>query len=166
MSRDISNNGLKFTATWEQLRTKAYRATQNEKYLTIGYGHYGPDVKPGDTITADGALNLLYKDMAKAVRKASELVHPSFNQAQFDAIVDLCFNVGTSVIEKDNVLGDFDDAVRLGDIPKAREIMGQFIYQNKKPLLGLKRRAVGRIALFDGKSWLEAEAIGRGVKSL
>lgn len=166
MKRTISNNGLKFTAAWEQLRTKAYRATSNEEYLTIGYGHYGPDVKPGDTITPDGALNLLNSDMAKATRKANELVHSNFNQAQFDAIVDLCFNVGTGVIEKDNVLGDFDDAVRLGNVKEARRIMGQFIYQNKKPLLGLKRRTEGRLALFDGKTWSEAERIGREVKSL
>lgn len=166
MSRDISPNGLRFTAAWEQLRTKAYRATSDEEYLTIGYGHYGSDVKPGDTITVDGALNLLNKDMSKAVRKANELVHSNFNQAQFDAIVDLCFNVGTGVIEKDNVLGDFDDAVRLGNIKEARRIMAQFIYQKKKPLLGLKRRTEGRLALFDGKTWTEAESIGRAVKSL
>lgn len=166
MSRQISNNGLKFTAAWEQLRTTAYRATTDEKYFTIGYGHYGPDVKPGDTITAEGAINLLDQDMSKAVRKANELVHPIFNQAQFDAIVDLCFNAGTGIIEKDDILNDFDDAVRLGNIKETRRIMGQFIYQNKKPMLGLKRRTEGRLALFDGKSWSEAERIGREVKSL
>jgi lysozyme len=162
----MSDNGLKFTAAWEQLQTKAYKATSKEVYFTIGFGHYGPDVKSTDTITSDAAYTLLNKDMAKAVRKADELVHPNFNQAQFDAIVDLCFNVGTGVIEKDNQLNDFDDAVRLGNVSEARRIMGQFIYQQGKPLLGLKRRTTGRLALFDGKPWDEAEALGRGVKSL
>lgn len=164
MSRNISDNGLKFTAAWETFASKAYRATKDEKYLTIGFGHYGPDVKPTDTMTEAEAYLLLKKDMSKAVRKANELVHPIFNQAQFDAIVDLCFNVGTGVIEKDDVLNDFDDAVRLGNVSECRRIMAQFIYQNKKPLLGLKRRTAGRLALFDGKSWDEAEKIGRAVK--
>lgn len=165
MPRNISENGLKFTAAWETFQAKAYKATKSEVHFTIGYGHYGPDVKSTDTITPEAALNLLKEDMAKAVRKGNELIHPIFTQAQFDAIVDLCFNVGTGVIEKDSVLGDFDDAVRLGNVSECRRIMAQFIYQNKKPLLGLKRRTAGRLAIFDGKPWDEAEKIGRNLKS-
>lgn len=164
MSRNISDNGLHFTAAFEGFRGTAYRATPNEKYLTIGYGHYGPDVTPGKTITPGQGLLLLHRDMAKAVRKADKLVHPIFNQAQFDAICDLCFNVGTGVIEKDNQLADFDDAVRLGNVAECRRIMGQFVYQKGRKLLGLQRRTAGRLALFDGKPWREAEAIGRAVK--
>ena len=36
--------------------------------------------------------------------------------------------------------------------------------QRMAPLLGLRRRTAGRLALFDGKPWREAEAIGRAVK--
>ncbi len=161
--RNISDNGLHFTAAWEQFRGTAYKATKNEKYWTIGYGHYGADVKEGQKITEGQALILLNKDMAKAVRKADELVHPVFNQSQFDAICDLCFNVGTGVIEKDRVLGDFDDAVRLGNVAEARRIMGQFIYQKGKVLPGLRRRTAGRLALFDGMLWPQAEKVGRDV---
>lgn len=162
--RSMSDNGLKFTAAWEDFRGTAYRATPSEKYLTIGYGSYGPHVYEGQKITKGQGLLLLNRDMAKAVRKADELVHSVFNQAQFDAICDLCFNVGTGVIEKDNQLADFDDAVRLGDVAECRRIMGQFVYQKGRKLLGLQRRTAGRLALFDGKPWREAEAIGRAVK--
>lgn len=162
--RSMSDNGLKFTAAWEDFRGTAYRATPSEKYLTIGYGSYGPHVYEGQKITKGQGLLLLNRDMAKAVRKADELVHPIFNQAQFDAICDLCFNVGTGVIEKDNQLADFDDAVRLGNVAECRRIMGQFVYQKGRKLLGLQRRTAGRLALFDGKPWQEAEAIGRAVK--
>ena len=65
--RNISNNGLKFTAAFEQFRGTAYRATPAEKYLTIGYGHYGSDVKEGQKITEGQALILLNRDMAAAV---------------------------------------------------------------------------------------------------
>ena len=95
---------------------------------------------------------MLRQDMQKTVKKVNELVSSAFNQSQFDAICDLCFNVGTGVIEKDNTLNDFDDAVRNGDIENTRRIMAQFVKQGGKTLLGLQRRTAGRLALFDGKS--------------
>lgn len=57
----------------EQFKGEAYRATKGEEYLTIGYGHYGKDVKEGDTITQEEALDLLRKDVndrMPAIRKA------------------------------------------------------------------------------------------------
>ncbi len=142
----------------------AYKATPDEKYYTIGFGHYGADVKKGQTITKEQAIELLKSDMSKAVKKANELASTKFNQSQFDAICDLCFNVGTGIIEKDNILNDFDDAVRNGDLFNTRRIMAQFINQNGKPLVGLQRRTAGRLALFDGKSAIDAEKIGRALK--
>ena len=162
--RTISENGLLFTSLWEKFIPVAYKATHSEKYYTIGWGHYGPDVKQGQRITKEEAIALLKSDMSKAVKKADSLVSEKFTQSQFDAICDLCFNVGTGVIEKDSTLNDFDDAVRNGDIVNTRRIMAQFINQAGKPLLGLRRRTSGRLALFDGKSALEAEIIGRAVK--
>ena len=162
--RTISENGLLFTSLWEKFIPVAYKATHSEKYYTIGWGHYGPDVKQGQQITKQAAIELLKSDMAKAVKKADELASKSFSQSQFDSICDLCFNVGAGVIEKDSTLNDFDDARRNGDIINTRRIMAQFINQNGKPLLGLRRRTAGRLALFDGKSAIEAESIGRAVK--
>jgi len=164
MMRQISDNGLLFTSLWEIFAPVAYKATPAEKYFTIGFGHYGTDVKQGQQITKQAAIELLKSDMAKAVKKADELASKSFSQSQFDAICDLCFNVGTGVIEKDSTLNDFDDAVRNGDVVNTRRIMAQFINQDGKPLLGLRRRTAGRLALFDGKSAIEAESIGRAVK--
>lgn len=162
--RTISENGLLFTSLWEKFIPVAYKATHSEKYYTIGWGHYGADVKQGQQITKQAAIELLKSDMAKAVKKADELTSKSFSQSQFDAICDLCFNVGTGVIEKDATLNDFDDAVRNGDIVNTRRIMAQFINQAGKPLLGLRRRTAGRLALFDGKSAYDAESIGRSIK--
>ena len=140
MSRNISDNGLHFTAAFEGFRGTAYRATPNEKYLTIGYGHYGPDVTPGKAIAA---------------------AHHSLTQAQFDAVCDLVYNAGAGVIAATTGTGK---ALRSGDIATLRAKLALFINQNGKPLLGLRRRTAGRLALFDGKPWQEAEAIGRSVK--
>ena len=159
--RNISNNGLKFTAAFEQFRGTAYRATPAEKYLTIGYGHYGRDVKEGQKITEGQALILLNRDMASAVKAVDAVAHPSLTQAQFDAVVDLVFNAGAGVIASNTGTGQ---ALRAGDVKTLRAKLALFINQNGKPVLGLRRRVAGRLALFDGKPWQEAEKIGRAVQ--
>lgn len=159
--RNISNNGLKFTAAWEQFRGTAYRATPAEKYLTIGYGHYGRDVKEGQKITEGQALILLNRDMAAAVKAVDAVAHPSLTQAQFDAVIDLVFNAGPGVIAPNTGTGQ---ALRAGDVKTLRAKLALFINQNGKPVLGLRRRVAGRLALFDGKPWQEAEKIGRAVQ--
>ena len=91
----------------------------------------------------------------------NKYAHPSINQAQFDALVDLVINAGPGPIVPDDVANDFDDAVRLGDWAKVRAILPQFRKQGGSVLLGLVRRAIGRQALFEGKQWDVAEKIGR-----
>ena len=161
MPRNISDNGLHFTAAWEQFRGTAYRATSAEEYLTIGYGHYGSDVKEGQKITEGQALILLNRDMAAAVKAVDAVAHPSLTQAQFDAVVDLVFNAGAGVIAATTGTGQ---ALRAGDVKTLRAKLALFINQNGKPVLGLRRRVAGRLALFDGKPWQEAEKIGRAVQ--
>lgn len=160
-NRNISDNGLKFTAAWEQFRGTAYRATPAEKYLTIGYGSYGPHVKEGQKITEGQALLLLNRDMAAAVKAVDAVAHPSLTQAQFDAMCDLVYNVGPGAIGASTGTGK---ALRAGDVAALRVKLPQFRKQGDKVLPGLVRRATGRLALFDGKPWQEAEKIGRAVK--
>lgn len=168
--RNISDNGLHFTAAWEGFRGTAYRATPAEKYLTIGYGHYGSDVKEGQKITEGQALILLNRDMAKAVKLVDTDANPALTQAEFDAVCDLVFNVGPGairVIENGVVTNKptgTGQALRAGDVKTLRAKLALFINQNGKPLPGLRRRVAGRLALFDGKSWQEAEKIGRSVR--
>ncbi len=161
MARNISENGLKFTAAFEGFRSKAYKATPSEKYWTIGYGSYGPQVKEGDKITEGQALLLLNRDMAKAVAAVDAVAAPTLTQPQFDAVCDLVYNAGAGVIAASTGTGK---ALRDGDTATLRTKLGQFIYQNGKVLLGLKRRAAGRVALFDGMRWQQAEKVGRDVK--
>ena len=161
--RRISENGLLFAAAWESFSPIAYRATKQEKYLTIGYGHYGSDVRDGQTISQNDALTLLWVDMDKCERAVDKVASGRLTQSQFDAVVDLCFNAGVGVIGPNTGTGTY---LRNGNIEGLRAKLSQFIYQGGKPLLGLKRRTTGRLALFDGMTWREAERIGRAVKSL
>lgn len=162
--RNISDNGLQFKKAWEKFRGTAYKATPNEKYWTIGWGHYGPDVKEGQKITEGQGLILLNKDMQWAVKAVDAVAHPSLTQAQFDAVCDLVFNAGEAVIAANTGTGQ---ALRAGDTATLRAKLAQFINQRVNgvlvPMLGLRRRVAGRLALFDGKSWQEAEKIGRAV---
>ena len=95
----ISSHGINLIREFEGLRTKAYKAHFSEKYYTIGYGHYGPDVKPNDVCTEDYAVKLLTNDLGRFCRdveKALTAEEIEVNQNQFDALVSFAFNVGTN----------------------------------------------------------------------
>lgn len=93
----VSINGLNLIKNFEGLRLKAYKAHYSEKYWTIGYGHYGADVKEGDTCNEAYALKLLGEDLKKfedGVTKALNADEIEINQNQFDALISFAYNVG------------------------------------------------------------------------
>ena len=67
MSRDLSPNGLKLIKSFEGCKLTAYKCLPTEKYYTIGYGHYGSDVKAGMKITEEQAEELLSNCSAEFV---------------------------------------------------------------------------------------------------
>ncbi|UVX30661.1 endolysin [Klebsiella phage VLCpiS11a] len=164
MRRTVSDNAVEFARRWETFKPVPYYATAKEKergILTWGYGHTGTRAQAPASITEPDALALLRQDMAEAERQVDAVAHPLVTGPYFDAMVDLVFNAGPKVIGADTGTGQ---ALRRGDIATLRTKLPQFIYQGGKVMLGLRRRATGRLALFDGKSAAEAEAIGRAVK--
>ena len=98
MSRNISDNGLQFKKAWEKFRGTAYKATKNEKYWTIGWGHYGADVAQGQTITQAQADAQLVADLKKyeqyVLDKAYCPITVQLTQNQFDALVSFTYNCG------------------------------------------------------------------------
>lgn len=93
----ISDKGLSLIKTFEGCRLTAYKATSSEEYYTIGWGHYGPDVKKGMTITQAQADKLLVDDMAQyenAVVKFANKYNRTFTQNQFDALVSFTYQNG------------------------------------------------------------------------
>ena len=67
----------------EGYRNEAYKPVDTEKYHTIGYGHYGEDVKPGQKINRKQAESLLDKDVRVRVKEINNLI-PEFNQFPSD----------------------------------------------------------------------------------
>ena len=59
-----STKGLALTAQFEGCSLAAYQ--DQVGVWTIGYGHTGPDVKPGLTITGAQAQDLLAQDVCSA----------------------------------------------------------------------------------------------------
>lgn len=164
MRRTVSDNAVEFARRWETFKPVPYYATAKEKergVLTWGYGHTGTRAQAPASITEPDALALLRQDMAEAERQVDAVAHPLITGPYFDAMVDLVFNAGPKVIAASTGTGQ---ALRKGDIATLRTKLPQFIYQSGVVKLGLRRRTAGRLALFDGKSAAEAEAIGRAVK--
>lgn len=66
----------------EGFEAEAYKPDDTEEYFTIGYGHYGSDVKKGTVLTEAEARELLRKDIKKRM--------PSIKKAikNFDSLSD------------------------------------------------------------------------------
>ena len=95
MSRKLSSTGLELIKSFESCKLYAYKCLPSEKFYTIGYGHYGSDVKKDMKITQKQADNLLIKDCEKFVKHVNTYMSTyNFNQNQFDALVSFAFNIG------------------------------------------------------------------------
>lgn len=91
-----SKQGIELIKAFEGFRSKAYKVVSTEKYYTIGYGHYGADVKRGQTITDDQGEQLLVNDIKKFEAKVNEYNNRyNFNQHEFDALVSFAYNIGS-----------------------------------------------------------------------
>lgn len=91
--------GINLIKYFEGLRLQAYKPVATEKYCTIGYGHYGADVKPDMVITADYAEALLRLDLDKFERAVNSYER-NWNQNQFDALVSFTFNCGVANLKR------------------------------------------------------------------
>ena len=89
-----SQAGIDLICRFEGLRLTAYKPVKTEKYWTIGYGHYGADVKQGQTITKEKAVEYLKADLAKFEAKVNKYSKYNFSQNEFDALVSFAYNVG------------------------------------------------------------------------
>lgn len=91
----ISKAGIDFIIGFEGFSAKACKCVNTEKHYTIGYGHYGADVKKDDTITREEARKLLENDLLSFEKKVSKYDSIyDFNQNEFDALVSFAYNVG------------------------------------------------------------------------
>lgn len=97
----ISEQGIDLIKQFEGCRLTAYKALSTEKHYTIGWGHYGADVKAGQTISQDEADSLLLSDLQQFVKYTNTYTkNLTLNQNQFDALVSFCYNAGPGTLKK------------------------------------------------------------------
>ena len=101
----MTPQGLSLLKKHEGLRLSAYRDVAG--VLTIGYGHTGPDVFEGQTITEAQAEQLLLADVRTA-QDALSLVTVPLTEPQKDALTSFIFNVGVGAFLKKTSLNPSD----------------------------------------------------------
>lgn len=121
---------------FEGLRTKAYKPVPTEKYYTIGYGHYGADVKPAMVITEQRAEELLVKDISKFQSYVNNL-GVCTTYPQFAALVDFSFNLGTSALSTSTLLKKIRAKASETEI---RNQFSRWVYSGGTKLPGLVKR--------------------------
>ncbi|KVL67387.1 lysozyme [Burkholderia ubonensis] len=149
-----SKSGLQLTEQFEGCRLTAYQDSVG--VWTIGYGHTGPDVYKGLTITQAQAEALLMKDIAKATAAVNRLVTldragdpdtdglPDLTQEEFDALVDFTFNLGAGNLASSTLL----KKLNAGDIEGAAAEFPKWVHAGGKVLAGLVKRRDAERALF------------------
>ena len=90
-----SQRGINLIKKYEGCRLTAYKPVATEKYWTIGYGHYGPDVAAGAVISQMQADLYLMLDLEKFEKKVSKYSKYNWTQNEFDALVSFAYNIGS-----------------------------------------------------------------------
>lgn len=144
MRRPIGAAGLALIKQFEGCRLKAYKPVATEAYWTIGWGHYGPDVREGQTITqaeADAMLEADVQRFADAVDDPGNCpLTGELNANQRDALISFAFNCGA---------GNLRTLCKGRTLPRIREAMALYNKSGGKVLKGLERRRAAEQALWD-----------------
>jgi GH24 family phage-related lysozyme (muramidase) len=143
----VSEKGINFIKEFEGCDLTSYR-NAGEEHLTIGYGHYGSDVRNGQTITQQEADTLLRNDLNNNYvpyiekYKAEGLIIFELDQNKIDALTSFAYNNGVGD-------GGLKTLVSGRDIQTVADKMLEY-YHSGSPIHdeGLKRRRRAERELF------------------
>ena len=145
-AKTVSNSGMVLICGFEGLKLKAY--DDGVGVWTIGFGTTiypnGIKVKKGDTCTEVQSKAYMAHDLKKFESAVNSAVTVPINQNQFDALVSLAYNIGTSAFKNSTLV----KKLNAGDI---RGAAAQFDVWNKgggKVMQGLVNRRAKEKALF------------------
>jgi GH24 family phage-related lysozyme (muramidase) len=141
---NLSQNGINLIKSFEGLGLTAYKALPTEKYFTIGYGHYGSDVRENETITTSQAESLLQADLKLYVAAVNNALKVEVNQNQFDALVSFTYNIGVEGLKQSTLL----DKINHNQFDSAADEFDLFIHSGGKVIQGLVIRRLKEKALF------------------
>lgn len=142
-----SQNGFNLTKNFESCRLTAYLDVRGVP--TIGWGHTGPDVHEGLVWTQEQADAALAQDMQHAEDCVNRLLTVQVSQSQFDAMVDLVFNIGCDAFSSSTLL----KLVNEGNFPEAALQFDRWSYAAGHIVPGLLRRREAETSEFDSQSF-------------
>lgn len=154
-----SQKGIDLIKSFEGVRLSAYKAVSTEKYYTIGYGHYGPDVESGMRITQAQADEILKQDLMKFESAVDAYISVEINQNQFDALVSFAFNCGANALK----VSTLRYYINQGNYLKAADEFGKWVKSGGIVLNGLARRRAAERELF--VSGMEVEEVKMGINT-
>lgn len=117
--------------------------------VTIGFGHTGPDVKEGATITEETAERLFRQDMAAAARSVRQMVAVPLNPNQLGALTSWTFNLGAGTFRKSTLR----KLVNAGDFDAASDEFLKWVWCGRARLPGLVKRREAERDLFRKLPW-------------
>lgn len=141
-----SETGVALIKRFEGLELQAYQDIAG--IWTIGYGHTGPDVKPGQKISAREAEDLLRRDLTPREEAVSRLVSVDINQNEFDALVSFIYNVGIEAFRKSTSRRRLNGGDRVGAAEALTWFNKATVGGVLRAVTGLTRRRAAERALF------------------
>jgi lysozyme len=144
MPLTYSKVGLELTEQFESCRLTAYRDIKG--VLTIGWGHTGPSVHEGDTMTQAQADAQLLADVQTAVNCVNNSVTVALTQGEFDALCDFVFNAGCTAFKGSTLLR----LLNAGNYSGAAAELDKWDHASGKVVAGLLRRREQETEEFEG----------------
>ena len=137
-SMSVSNKGVDLICEFEGKRLVAY--DDGVGVWTIGFGTIkypnGVRVKKGDTCTLDQAKEYMRHDLIEFEHTVNSSVKVPLNQNQFDALVSLSYNIGSSAFKSSTLV----KKLNTGDYQGAADQFNVWVNAGGKRMQGIVNR--------------------------
>lgn len=142
----VSPSGVDLICNFEGLRLKAY--DDGVGVWTIGFGTTkypnGIRVKKGDTCTLDQAKTYMQNDLKSFEQTVNNTVKVPLNQNQFDALVSLAYNIGSTAFKNSTLVKRLNE----GNYKAAANQFNVWVNAGGKRMQGLVNRRAAESTLF------------------
>ena len=144
MTRWINPAGEDLIKSFEGLSLTAYPdPASGAAPWTIGWGHTGPGIGPGVTITADQAEGYFHADLLRFCQ-AVQVMAPVATDNQFAALVSFAYNCGVANLKGSTLLRMHNH----GDYAGAAVQFGLWVHGDGKVLPSLVSRRAAEARLY------------------
>ena len=137
-SMSVSNKGVDLICEFEGKRLAAY--DDGVGVWTIGFGTIkypnGVRVKKGDTCTLEQAKEYMRHDLIEFEYTVNSSVKVPLNQYQFDALVSLAYNIGSSAFKSSTLVKKLNS----GDYKGSADQFNVWVNAGGKRMQGLVNR--------------------------